>query len=77
MMSDPRTRALLTGDDLLRLAIPPMTPQSDRRALMTTSRPGHTRQQQGAVRTDADTWCGRDAREQPRETEGDRVYERG
>lgn len=84
MMSDPRATngSTTRGDTLLRRVVLPMTPQSKRRALMTTSRPGSTGSgtplvtpNHGVSHSAPMPTAG--ASEQRRESEGNHVYERG
>lgn len=74
MMSGPYTMTVSTQacDDLFRLMVAPMTPRSDRRALMSTSLPGVTRSSPLHATVPISGAPGH-----RRKTRGDRVYERG
>lgn len=79
MMLGPCTMIVSTPacDDLFRLMAAPMTPRSDRRALMSTPWPGDTRSNGPLAAPAAVSRVGSDPAGHRRGIGGDRVYERG
>lgn len=79
MTSDARTitESPTRGADLFRLAVLPTTPQPQRRAVTVTSQLGCTDSSKPLVAPAAAPAAALDAGGQRRETEGNRVYERG
>lgn len=74
MMLGPCTMTVSTPacDDLFRLMAAPMTPRSDRRALISTPWPGDTRSRPLCATVPESGAAGH-----RRKTGGDRVYKRG
>lgn len=70
------TVSTTTRDDLFQLIVAPMTPRSDRRALMGTYRSGDTRSR-SLYAAAAPATAEPDAAGHRPKPEGDRVYEHG